>query len=106
MFATTVRSALLLSISSIGFASAAIAQDAAQPASPPVVEVAQADDQATIVVTGTRRTDRTVADSPVPVDVISAESLSNTGFTEVNRALTQEVPSFNFPQPSITDGSL
>ena len=105
MFATTVRSALLLSISSIGFASAAIAQDAAPPASAPVVEVAQADDQATIVVTGTRRTDRTVADSPVPVDVISAESLSNTGFTEVNRALTQEVPSFNFPQPSITDGT-
>ena len=62
-------------------------------------------DQSTIVVTGTRRNDRTVADSPVPVDVISAETLSNTGFTEVNRALTQEVPSFNFPQPSITDGT-
>jgi iron complex outermembrane recepter protein len=62
-------------------------------------------DQQTIVVTGTRRTDRTVADSPVPVDVLSAESLTNTGFTEVNRALTQEVPSFNFPQPSITDGT-
>lgn len=62
-------------------------------------------DQSTIIVTGTRRADRTVADSPVPVDVLSAESLSNTGFTEVNRALTQEVPSFNFPQPSITDGT-
>nr|WP_314446811.1 TonB-dependent receptor [uncultured Sphingomonas sp.] len=62
-------------------------------------------DQSTIIVTGTRRTDRTVTDSPVPVDVLSAESLSNTGFTEVNRALTQEVPSFNFPQPSITDGT-
>lgn len=62
-------------------------------------------DQSTVVVTGTRRNDRTVADSPVPVDVLSAESLGNTGFTEVNRALTQEVPSFNFPQPSITDGT-
>jgi iron complex outermembrane receptor protein len=62
-------------------------------------------DQNTIVVTGTRRTDRTVAESPVPVDVLSADSLTNTGFTEVTRALTQEVPSFNFPQPSITDGT-
>lgn len=66
---------------------------------------AEAPDASVIVVTGTRRTDRTVADSPVPVDVISAESLANTGHTEVNRALTQEVPSFNFPQPSITDGT-
>ncbi|RST31357.1 TonB-dependent receptor [Sphingomonas ginkgonis] len=65
----------------------------------------QQPDQSTIIVTGTRRIDRTVADSPVPVDVISAQSLSNTGFTEVNRALNQEVPSFNFPQPSITDGT-
>ena len=62
-------------------------------------------DQTTIVVTGTRRIDRTVANSPVPVDVLSAESLSNSGFTEINRQLTQEVPSFNFPQPSITDGT-
>ena len=62
-------------------------------------------DQTTIVVTGTRRVDRTVANSPVPVDVLSAESLSNSGFTEINRQLTQEVPSFNFPQPSITDGT-
>lgn len=62
-------------------------------------------DQATIIVTGTRRIDRTVANSPVPVDVISSESLSHSGFTDINRQLTQEVPSFNFPQPSITDGT-
>jgi iron complex outermembrane recepter protein len=58
-----------------------------------------------IIVTGTRRTDRTVADSSVPVDVISAESLSQSGFTETNRLLAEQVPSFNFPQPSITDGT-
>lgn len=62
-------------------------------------------DQSTIIVTGTRRIDRTVGNSPVPVDVLSAESLQHTGFTEVNRVLAQEVPSFNFPQPSITDGT-
>jgi iron complex outermembrane recepter protein len=58
-----------------------------------------------IIVTGTRRTDRTVADSSVPVDIISAESLSQSGFTETNRLLAEQVPSFNFPQPSITDGT-
>jgi iron complex outermembrane recepter protein len=58
-----------------------------------------------IIVTGTRRADRTVADSPVPVDVLGAEALSNQGTTELNRALNTLVPSFNFPQPSITDGT-
>ncbi len=58
-----------------------------------------------IIVTGTRRTDRTVADSPVPVDVISGDALASTGLTETNKILNQLVPSFNFPQPSIADGS-
>ena len=58
-----------------------------------------------IIVTGTRRSDRTVADSPVPIDVIGGETLSNSGYTETNKVLNQLVPSFNFPQPSITDGT-
>jgi iron complex outermembrane recepter protein len=61
--------------------------------------------QDAIIVTGTRRTDRTVADSTVPVDVISADTLTQSGFTETNRLLSEQVPSFNFPQPSITDGT-
>ena len=58
-----------------------------------------------IIVTGTRRTDRTVADSTVPIDVISAETLQSSGTTETNRLLNNLVPSFNFPQPSLTDGT-
>lgn len=58
-----------------------------------------------IIVTGTRRTDRTVADSTVPIDVISSDSLLNQGATETNRLLNNLVPSFNFPQPSLTDGT-
>lgn len=58
-----------------------------------------------IIVTGTRRQGRTVAASAVPIDVIGAKALSEQGFTEVNKALNLLVPSFNFPQPSITDGS-
>lgn len=78
-----------------GIAAPAVAQDGAGDAS----------DSATIIVTGTRRTDRTVADSTVPIDVISSEALQNSGTTETNRLLNQLVPSFNFPQPSLTDGT-
>jgi iron complex outermembrane receptor protein len=108
---TTRFSALLVGISPLALFTAAPAAAQQNQSAVQEAEVGEAaaqgdtPDQSTIVVTGTRRTDRTVADSPVPVDVLSAESLSNTGFTEVNRALTQEVPSFNFPQPSITDGT-
>jgi iron complex outermembrane receptor protein len=104
----TRRALLLASLSPIAFAAPAAAQQNQQAVqNAPTQAQAQGDtpDQQTIIVTGTRRTDRTVADSPVPVDVLSAETLSHSGFTEINRQLTQEVPSFNFPQPSITDGT-
>jgi iron complex outermembrane receptor protein len=58
-----------------------------------------------IIVTGTRRTDRTVSESTVPIDVIGSEALLNQGTTETNRLLNNLVPSFNFPQPSLTDGT-
>mgnify|MGYP002780739529 CR=1 FL=1 len=62
-------------------------------------------DDPLIIVTGTRRTDRTVADSAVPIDVIGGDALLNQGVTETNRLLNNLVPSFNFPQPSLTDGT-
>ena len=91
-------------------AAPAAAQDpSADPAVPALDEVEttdrNVDPQSAIIVTGTRRVDRTVADSPVPIDVISSEALSQSGFTETNRLLRELVPSFNFPQPSITDGT-
>jgi iron complex outermembrane recepter protein len=100
---TKTKTGLLFSLSasiaaiSIGSIAPAYAQDAAQ-----------AEEEATssaIIVTGTRRTDRTVADSPVPVDVLTSDDLLNSGSTETNKLLNQLVPSFNFPQPSLTDGT-
>jgi iron complex outermembrane recepter protein len=76
---------------------------AAQDASDPAAE--DGDGSSTIVVIGSRRQDRTVADSPVPIDVIGGEALAESGYTETNRLLNQLVPSFNFPQPSLTDGT-
>jgi iron complex outermembrane receptor protein len=108
------RTALLTSLSTVALAAAPAAAQNGPPPGPtaesqagnPNAEANQGiDNQAAIVVTGTRRTDRTVADSPVPVDVIGSDAITNTGATETNRILNQLVPSFNFPQPSIADGS-
>ena len=58
-----------------------------------------------IIVTGTRRQDRTVGESNVPIDVITLRDLTASGFTETNQLIAGQLPSFNFPQPSITDGT-
>ena len=61
--------------------------------------------ESAIIVTGSRSTTRTVANSPVPVDVFSGEMLTEGGQVETNKILNKLVPSFNFPQPAIADGS-
>ena len=100
------RALLLADISSFSLISPAIAQETATAAIPPVAQAqSEGVDERTIIVTGTRRSDRTVADSPVPIDVIGAEAINRTGQTETNTILNQLVPSFTFPQPSIADGS-
>lgn len=58
-----------------------------------------------VVSTGTRFNDRTVVESPVPIDVILASELQQGGYTEVAQMLQALVPSFNFPRPSLTDGT-
>jgi iron complex outermembrane receptor protein len=66
---------------------------------------ASADQLQQVVVTGTRRVNRTVAESESPVDVLSAADLQRTGTTELATALGQLLPSLNFPRPSLTDAS-
>ena len=95
------KSALLFSIATGALTAPALAQVVGAAASPN----AAADPGETIIVTGTRAANRTVADSPVPVDVIGADAIANTGQTETNKILNELVPSFNFPQPAIADGS-
>ncbi len=87
----------------IGSAQPAFAQEV--PGETTASEQGEATPQNQIIVTGTRRLDRTVADSSVPIDVISNDALEHQGTTETNRLLNNLVPSFNFPQPSLTDGT-
>ncbi len=57
------------------------------------------------VSTGTRFNDRTVVDSPVPIDIVLASDLEKAGTTELSQMLQATIPSFNFPRPSLTDGT-
>ncbi|MDZ4760612.1 MAG: TonB-dependent receptor [Alphaproteobacteria bacterium] len=59
----------------------------------------------TIIVTGTRVEDRSVLDTAVAVDVVGAAQLENLGISEINQALSVNLPSFNFPRPALSDGT-
>jgi iron complex outermembrane receptor protein len=94
-------------------AGAANAQTAPQATSAPAepVELAQASTDADvplgseIIVTGTRRTDRTVAESPTPIDVYSGAELVKQGTADMNQILQNLVPSFSVARYAIGDGS-
>jgi len=57
-----------------------------------------------IVVVGSR-TERTVTQSPVPIDVISTEVIEESGKTETNQILAIAAPSYTATHQSIADGS-
>lgn len=75
-------------------------QAGADPAGP-----SSADTLQTVVVTGTRASDRTVATSLAPIDVLTPTDLTGTGAPDLATALRTLLPSFNFPQPSVTDAT-
>lgn len=58
-----------------------------------------------VAVIGSRGEERTVIDAPVPIDVLSATDLKNSGRVETAQMIQAAAPSFNFPRPSITDGT-
>lgn len=58
-----------------------------------------------IIVTGTRVAGRSVSDTAVPIDIVSAATLERSGSTELNQALSIALPSFNFPRPGLADGT-
>lgn len=58
-----------------------------------------------IVVTGNRAKPRTVLDSPVPIDNISATELRRSGQVVVDQMLTYKVPSYNAANQAISDAT-
>ena len=77
-------------------AQAAAASDA--PASDDVQKVV-------IVSTGSRGAQRTLVDTPVPIDILSSRELSNTAQTSLDKALGFRVPSFNTVQTPVNDAT-
>ncbi|SFV10781.1 TonB-dependent receptor plug domain-containing protein [Pseudoduganella namucuonensis] len=85
---------IALAVASL-FVSAAGAQNTPAPAEP----------SATVVVTGTRVANRTALDTASPVDIISADTIKNSGVPEIAQALSVALPSLNFPRPGLADGT-
>lgn len=88
-------SPLALALSSLLAAAPALAQDAGKDAKT----------LDTLIVTGTRVADRTVAESQSPIDIITPEILQATGTTELATALARALPALNFPRPAMADGT-
>ncbi|MGF1455275.1 MAG: TonB-dependent receptor plug domain-containing protein [Alphaproteobacteria bacterium] len=99
-----LRGAAALSI--LMASTSAMAQDAAPDVveEPDVTEVAAQDIDDVVFVTGTRQRGRTVADSPVPVDVFGVSDIEDVSFTDTNNILQTLVPSFSVGRQPISDG--
>ena len=63
------------------------------------------DDVETIAILGTRVSTRTATESTSPIDIISSESLTKGGFSELGQSLQSSAPSFNFSRTQVSDGS-
>ena len=94
---TSLRRAGALALLALLTATTTIGQTTA--ATEPVVQLEK------FIATGSRFHDRTVTQSPVPIDVISGTEMKQGGYLETSQMLQANIPSFNFPRPSLTDGT-
>lgn len=72
-------------------------------------EVAQAENKnsmESIIVTGTRSSQKTVFDSSAPIDLISASELSSTTSEDLSDILAQIVPSYKVQRLPLNDGQV
>ena len=97
---TTLRT-LLITASSLAVTAASTSAFAQETPDATGSELRQSE----VVVTGTRTANRTSLETAVPVDVFPVEELTETGRVELNQILSTTVPSFNFNQTAINDGT-
>src|SRR5205807_1076678 len=60
---------------------------------------------AQVVITGTRVPNRSALETAVPIDVLSSDVFTNRGVPEISQALSNALPSYNFPRPGLSDAS-
>ncbi|MCB1844256.1 MAG: TonB-dependent receptor, partial [Halioglobus sp.] len=58
-----------------------------------------------IITTGTRRAERSAADSSVPIDVVSGQEFENMGTSDLDDMLRNTVPSYNVSRQAISDAA-
>ena len=58
-----------------------------------------------VISTGSRSSQRTITDSPLPIDVLSAKELVSTGQISFDKALQYRVPSFNTVNTPVNDAT-
>ena len=96
-----LKLALLPLVTGSAFESNASAQDTAPPATTSTESSQNTPELQELIVTGTRETGRTVAQSLSPIDVLSSEAISATGVTDIGSALNKLLPSLDFPSSAI-----
>jgi iron complex outermembrane receptor protein len=74
-----------------------MAQSSSNPQAPQSAAVA---DTSEVVVTGTRQTNRTVAESMAPIQVLNPQALEESGKLGVQELLADVLPSFDLPSNS------
>lgn len=87
---TRNRRAITVPLSTLALACSPLALGQTTPAHEPEIETI------TVISTGIRGAERTVANSPTPIDIINSEQLLKTGRAELSEALSKVLPSFNF----------
>ncbi len=100
-----VKSAVQIAIVMLATGSMAYAQDASTTKK--TDKAAPAPEIQTVVVTSTgiRGGQRTVIDTPVPIDVLAASDLTKTAQASLDKALGFRVPSFNTVQTPVNDAT-
>ncbi len=58
-----------------------------------------------VISTGSRSSQRTITDAPIPIDIFSATELRSTGQTSFDKALQYRVPSFNTVNTPVNDAT-
>ncbi len=98
------KSATTLVATSIGYATLEVAIPASgaititlEPSSTSLSEV--------LISTGSRNSQRTVTDAPIPIDILSAKDLASTGQMRLDQALQYRVPSFNTVNTPVNDAT-
>ncbi|MEO8746767.1 MAG: TonB-dependent receptor [Rhodanobacter sp.] len=97
-FRNSMIPTLLATAVALSLATSAAAQQAAPPPTGSNVK-----SLGTVIVTGTRVSDRTESSSLTPIDVVSVKMLQQTGTVDLPTALARIIPSLNFPRPAAAD---